>query len=98
MCNDSGAESNRYQINENSPSPLTNASHQIIGSRHGYGPGLFDIPTAALSAGSFVAPASPSRSPFKYFQPQQLETQQQSQSAQAKGGMHLSSYCVGTAA
>jgi len=77
---DSEAEANR-----------TNAPHQIIGSRHGYGPGLFDIPTAALSAGSFVAPASPSCSPFKYWQPpsQPLETQQQSQSAQAKGGMHL---------
>ena len=90
---DAEAEANRSRINYMSPSLL---SDEMIGSRHAYGPGLFDIPTAALLTGSFVAPASPSFSPFKYWQPQPLETQQQSQSAQAKkGDMHFSSYCVG---
>ena len=72
---DAEAEANPSRINYISTSLLTN---EIIGSRHGYGPGLFDIPTVALSTGSFVAPASPSCSPFKYWQLQSLETQQQS--------------------
>ena len=83
-CSDCKAEANRSGM-------------YVMGSpsRRGYGPGLFDIPTAALSTGSFVAPASPSRSPFKYWQPQQLQTQQRSQSAQAKEGTSSSSHCVG---